>query len=384
MGATMKLTKMSLVAALLVGLSAQALEVGEFSGDARLYYGTADMDPNDLFHKDGAMGNAAVSADVGLKFSDSVVGNFGITYLTTMGLENSLVSGVWAAGLKDQMWLDEANLAFSIVDKTSMVVGRQYLDTPLVFSETWNIVSNAFDAAVLVDQHLPSTTLVGAWIGRKWDNSEPVDAKFGGTFTTFGKSGAYAVGAVTTLIPTVELELWYYGISSIATAFWAQAETQFSGLTLGAQFASLSPKTGDDTTAFAGKIGYGVEDSFNVAVAFSQVSEDGTLNVQNSAGLAGFGQSPLYTEAWWNFGYVGAPDTTSYSILGETGLGRYDLGIYFTSANNDAHDMMDLTVTAGSSIGAFDYALAYIMTDADDQNGGDAYNTLQAYLTYNF
>ncbi|RUM66538.1 MAG: hypothetical protein DSZ03_01075 [Sulfurimonas sp.] len=375
---------MSLAAALLVSVGAHAMELGEFSGDARLYYGTADMGSTDLFHKDGAMGNAAVSADLGLTFSDSVVGNFGITYLTTMGLEESLVSSVWAGGLKDQFWLDEANLAFSVVDKTSMVVGRQYLDTPLVFSETWNIVSNAFDAAVLVDQHLPSTTLVGAWIGRTWNNAEPVDAKFGGEFTTFGKSGAYAVGASTTIIPSVELELWYYGISGIATAFWAEAETEFSGIALGAQFASLSPKSGDDTTAFAGKIGYSVEDSFSVAAAFSQVSEDGVLNVQNSAGLAGFGQSPLYTEAWWNFGYVGAPDTTSYALLGETGLGRYDVGIYFTSANNDAGDMMDLTLTAGSSIGAFDYAVAYIMTDADNQNDGDAYNTLQAYLTYNF
>jgi len=380
----MKLTTMSLVAALLVGVGVQAVEIGEFSGDARLYYSTADMGSIDLFHKDGAMGNAAISADLGLKFSDSVMGNFGVTYLTTMGLEDSLVSSVWAGGLKDQFWLDEANLAFSVVDKTSMVVGRQYLDTPLVFSETWNIVSNAFDAAVLIDQHLPKTTLIGAWIGRSWDNAEPLDAKFGGEFSTFGKSGAYTVGAVTTLIPTVELELWYYGISSIATAFWAQAETEISGVALGAQFTSLSPNSGDDTTAFAAKIGYGVEDSFDVAVAFSQVSEDGVLNVQNSAGLAGFGQSPLYTEAWWNFGYVGAPDTTSYSILAETAWSRYDLGLYFTSANNDAGDMMDMTLTAGSSIGAFDYAVAYIMTDADNQNDGDAYNTLQAYLTYNF
>ncbi len=380
----MKRTTLSLVAALLVGVGVQAVEIGEFSGDARLYYGTADKGSADLFHKDGAYGNAAISADLGLTFSDSVVGNFGVTYLTTMGLEESLVSDVWAAGLKDQFWLDEANLAFSVVDKTSMVVGRQYLDTPLVFSETWNIVSNAFDAAVLVDQHLPKTTLVGAWIGRTWNNADPVDAKFGGAFSTFGKSGAYAVGAVTTLIPSVELELWYYGISSVATAFWAQAETEFSGIALGAQFASLSPKSGDDTTAFAGKIGYSVEDSFAVAAAFSQVSEDGVLNVQNSAGLSGFGQSPLYTEAWWNFGYVGAPDTTSYALLGETALGRYDVGIYFTSANNDAGDMMDITLSAGSSIGAFDYAVAYIMTDADNQNDGDAYNTLQAYLTYNF
>ncbi len=380
----MKLTKISLAAAVLVGLSAHAVEVSEFSGDARLYYGTADNGANDLFNKNGAYGDAVVSADLGLKFSNSVAGNFGVTYLTTMGLEGKLVNGVWAGDpAQDQFWLDEANIAFSVIDKTSMIVGRQYLDTPLVFSETWNIVSNSFDAAVLVDQHLPKTTLVGTWITRAWNSGAVIDANFAGQYDTFGDKGAFAFGAITELIPSVSAQLWYYDISSIATAFWAQAETELSGISLGAQFANLSPKIGDDTTAFAAKVGYSV-DSFTVAAAFSQVSEDGTLSVINSAGLAGFGQSPLYTEAWWNFGYVGAPDTTSFSLLGETSMGRYDLGAYFTSANNDTGDMMDLTLTAGSSVGAFDYSFAYIMTDADNQNDADAYNTLQAYLTYNF
>jgi imipenem/basic amino acid-specific outer membrane pore len=40
------------------------------------------------------------------------------------------------------------------------------LDTPLAFSETWSIVPNTFEGAVVLNQDLPDTTLVGAWIGK--------------------------------------------------------------------------------------------------------------------------------------------------------------------------------------------------------------------------
>ena len=63
-----------------------------------------------------------------------------------------------------------------------------------------------------------------------------------------------------------------------------------------------------------------------------------------------------------------------------------DFGAYYTHSENDTTDvdMDEITVTAGRSFGAFDTSLAYVYTDADDQNDGDSYNTLQVYLTYNF
>ncbi|MCJ7765316.1 MAG: hypothetical protein MUP09_05185, partial [Thiovulaceae bacterium] len=47
-------------------------------------------------------------------------------------------------------------------------------------------------------------------------------------------------------------------------------------------------------------------------------------------------------------------------------------------------DMTEVTLSASKSFGPLDTSLVYISTSADDQNKGDAYNTVQAYLTYNF
>jgi hypothetical protein len=412
----MKLAKMSLVAAMLIGASAYAVEVTEMSGDARLYYGTNDANDADLFDKAGAYGNAAIAADLGVKLGESVSAKFGMTFLTTMGLENTLVNGIWAGNtLSDQIWIDEANLAINLIDKTTAVVGRQYLDTPLAFSETWNIVSNSFDAAVVVDQHLPETTVVLAWVGRYngagggqvVDNSG--DLNLGGNYVDFHAAargpefaeGAYAFGAVTSLIPMTTAQVWAYDIVNVAKAYWLQADVDVEGIQGGIQYASVSPDEitfdpavnpafEEDSTALGLKLAFST-DAFTVAGAYSTTGEDGALPIANTATNLSASQSKLYTEAWWNYGYVGMPDTDAFMLMAEAPVAGFDLGAYFTSTSADKTDidMTELTLTAGSSYGAFDYAVAYIYTDADDQNvdangEADAYNTLQAYLTYNF
>ena len=51
-------------------------------------------------------------------------------------------------------------------------------------------------------------------------------------------------------------------------------------------------------------------------------------------------------------------------------------------ANCMGHDIV--TTDGTTLLGALDATLAYINTTADDQNNGDAYNMVQAYLTLNF
>jgi hypothetical protein len=407
----MKLAKMSLMAAMLIGANAFAVEVTEVKGDAKLYYATADANDADLFDRGGAYGNAAISADLGVKLGESVSAKFGMTYLTTMGLEHTLVDGTWAGGalgnaIRDSIWFDEANLAISLLDKTTAVVGRQYLDTPLAFSEKWNIVANSFDAAVLVDQHLPETTLVAAWVGRGNGTAGQVvdtgaDKNLGGNYTDYHNlargpelaEGAYAFGAVTSLIPQTTAQVWAYDVVNVATAYWLQADVDVSGIQGGVQYASLSPDeltlgTDDDSSAWAVKLAYST-DAFTVAGAYSATDEDGVVPIANTAtGPLGAAQTKLYTEAWWNYGYVGQADTDAFMLMAEAPVAGFDLGAYFTSTSADKAniDMTEFTLTAGSSYGAFDYTVAYIYTDADDQNvdangEADGYKTHKAYQT---
>ena len=413
----MKAVKLSLALATLlaIGASADVTNV-KFSGDAKLFYSTNDMDPNDLFDKKGAMGQAAadlgVSADLagGVKFGASITG------LSTLGLENNLVSAIWAGfdnsangsdPLDTQWWLKEAYLVKTF-GNTTLKVGRQTLDTPLAFTETWNIAENTFDAAVILNQDIQDTTLVGAWVGRGNGASgfSVVQAAAGGKdpFRTYGSaiddvlntnraSGAYAAGVVTKAVPGLVFQAWYYDVVDLAQAYWLQGDLDVQavpGLTFGAQYANISPDDDfnvDDSKAWALKLGYDFQNGLKASIAYSSADEDGYVNVANTATGTVGAQSKLYTEAWWNFGYVGAAGTDAYNVTLEYNAQNIgDFGLYYTNTSNDNSnvDMTEVALTASKSYGPLDVTLAYIYTDADDQNNGDSYNTLQAYFTYNF
>jgi len=317
-----------------------------------------------------------------------------------IGLENNLVSHVWDAGLGNQWWVNEAWLAKTF-GKTTFKVGRQELDTPLAYTETWSISKNTFDAAVVLNQDIPDTTLVGAWVGRGNGGAGAGGAIYAGvtadaadgvdSFSTYNDSGAYAAGVVTTAIPMTTAQAWYYGVVNVGNALWLQAdvalEDSLKGLTLGAQYATLDldAANSDDGSVWAAKIGYAMDNGLSLSAAYS--SEDKSTAGAGWNTATGTGASKLYTEAWWNYGYVTASDTDAWNITAEYSMEDVaDFGAYYTSSSNDTTnvDMNELTLTAGKSFGNLDASLAYIYTDADDQNNGDSYNTVQVYLTYNF
>ncbi|SMC08294.1 porin [Nitratiruptor tergarcus] len=419
----MKLAKLSLAAIVALSVSAFAdVENVKFSGNAKLYYGTTDMDPNDLFDQKSSYGQAAATVAVTADLANGVAGKLSAVGLSTLGLENNLVSGLWAGatdrngalvGLDSEWWVNEAWLAKTF-GNTTIKVGRQELDTPLAFSEKWNIAVNSFDAAVVLNSDLPETTLVAAWVGR--GNGAPGQVVYGVSngsdpFKTYGSAivdayngavdanGAYAVAAITKLIPMTTAQVWYYSVVSIANAWWLQADVDLKdavpGLKAGLQYAYIDPQGHisalDESSAWAIKLGYGMDNGLKLCAAYSSTDEDGVIPVANTAtGVKagpGGSQSKLYTEAWWNYGYVGQPDTDAFMLRAAYNMEDVaDLMAQYTSTSNDTTnvDMNEFAVTASKSFGNLDATLAYIYTDADDQNGADSYNTIQVYLTYNF
>ena len=162
----MRFAKLSLAAIMAMGVSAFAdVQNIKVSGDAKLYYATSDAGDYDLFDKANSMGQAALDVSVSADLANGVAGKMSVVALNTLGLENNLVSAVWEAGLGNQWWVSEAWLAKTF-GKTTVKVGRQELDTPFAFSEKWSIATNTFDAAVVLNQDIPKTTLVAAWVGR--------------------------------------------------------------------------------------------------------------------------------------------------------------------------------------------------------------------------
>jgi len=325
----MKLVKMSLAAAVLLGASAFAVDNVKVSGDAKLYYGTSNMD------KDGSGGtinpsgiNAGSSgslfskgnsaADVALRVGvtgDLAKGiSFGMTgyAVTTLGLENNLVSNTWTgahgatfngssagAQVNDQAWMGEAWVAATL-GKTTAKLGRMSLDTPLAFSETWSVVPNTFEAAVLINQDIPDTTLVGAWVGKGNGanalngvgtlgiNNTPfagvgIDGVVGAEAAqhTFANDGAYAAAVVNNSFKPLTAQAWYYNVVNVADPYWLQADINcqlVKGLTIGGQYADISPKgallstipTIKDSDAYAVKLGYNGIDKLKLAAGILQ------------------------------------------------------------------------------------------------------------------
>ncbi len=402
----MKFAKLSLAAVMAMGVSAFAdVQNIKVTGDAKLFYSTTDAHDGDLFDQKSSAGQAALDVAVSADLADGVAGKIGVTMLNTLGLENNLVSKVWDGGLSNQWWVSEAWLAKKIAN-TTVKVGRQTLDTPLAFTETWSIAQNTFDAAVVLNNDIPNTTLVAAWVGRGNGTSATASAgnpnsatapiaSLAGVvnnaqdgrdpFGTYQQDGAYAFGAVTTAIPMTTAQGWYYNVEDVATAYWLQAdvalENELKGLTLGAQYATLNLDAAntDDGAIWAVKVGYAMDNGLSFAGAYSSSDKSTAGAGWNTA--TGTGASKIYTEAWWAYGEVTQSDTDSFTLEAEYEMEDVaDFGVYYTNADHaTGDDMTEITVTASKSYGSLDTTLAYINTDKAEND-----NMIQVYLTYNF
>ena len=409
---------MSLVAALLVGSSAFAIENVKVSGDAKLYYSTTENNGNSAFSKEASAGQAAVSLSLGADLGAGVSTGVKATALSTLGLEGQLVNNVWEAtnGTADSYIVNEAWLATTL-GKTTAKIGRMELDTPLVFSEKWSIVANSFEAAVVINQDIPDTVLVGAYVGGT--NSQAVNngplsapvAKAGGGIggviqktsneTTFDQfySGAYAIAAINNSFKPLVVQAWYFQattnekVSATNTlrgvkASWIQADLNMDGILAGVQYSGLTLDTDAakiDTSALAVMVGYAMKDTVTAKLSYSVIAKD------HSAGfnLAGTGQSKLYTEAWLNYGHITAADMSTVNLTVEAPAvaGMADLGLYVTAADqgNTKAKYTEIAITAGTTMGPLDAELAVIYAEVDDTAGAtDKSETIQARLAYNF
>ena len=416
----MKFTKMSLVAALLVGSSAFAIENTKVSGDANLFYSTTDTNQYDVFDKEASAADASVNLNITTDLTKNdmvtVSTGAGLTVLSTLGLEQNLVDSTWGgahgiventssrgAYVETAAWMNEAWIA-ATVGNTTAKLGRMELDTPLAFTETWSIEKNTFESIVAINTDIPDTVLVGAYVGNGNGTENlgtttmaqgPV-AKAGivnqdGKFDTYGKSGAYAVGVINNTWKPLTVQAWYYDVVQVADAYWLQADLSIDGILGGAQYTSVKAKNGDADNVYALMVGYAMKDTVTAKLAYSGVNDSGTIGYAgfNTATSAVTAQSKLYTEAWWNYGQVTQADTTAINLSVESPVnGIVDLGFYVTMIDHDAKatdantSPMEVTLTASKSFGPLDATAGYIYYDAD--TAADATTTLQAYLTYNF
>ncbi len=436
----MKFAKLSIAAIIAVGFSTSAV-AGESGmtinpfGSAKLYYETTATDAagSDLFAQSAASGAAANLKDGGASgqalLSLGATGkinscfSYGVEGMAvdTLGLENNVVSNVRMghgrnSGILDtQFWFPQAYVTYHPCDvgtNTTFKIGRQYLDTPLAFTEKWNVAPNSFDAAVMLNQDIVNTTLVAAYVGR--GNGEFVQVTRGDDFRSYGKEGAYALGAITSLLDgALPISVWGYDVVNVAQAFWGDAGYKFDlgdgiKLDFGAQYGFMTPdddanslatalgvSNPDDTSGFGVKIGTSMnlaDMNFGLMAAYSSVDKDGMLALANTATVhdyqnptgnerisptGGGKKTKLYTAAIYGDGtHVAIPGSDAFKIKATTKLaGIGSLAVQYVNndnSNNDALDMDEIDVILGTSLpGGLGAKLIY-MNRAYDKTNNDA------------
>jgi len=421
----MKFAKLSLVAALaLSATSAFAIENVKVDGQAVLYYQTIDsaaVKGNDLFNKSNTLTNGVVNtgttanvgvtvgvtADLGAGFGAGARGY----YLDTLGLEGNLVNGVQQIGdVNDPVggsgWLGEGYITYSF-GNTFIKAGRQELNTPFAFTETWNVFPTTFDATVVVNKDIQDTTLVGAFVAERNTHLNMDEfGKIGATAGTVGANqaignGAYLLAAHYTGIKKTNLNGYVYNLRSLAKAYWFDAETSFAGTDVfkGVNFkiayAQVDPEGGSETEAVSAEIATKVS-NVDLSAAYSNVGT-GTLGIYNLAG-AGV-KTNLYTSNAYGYGdESGATDTKSWKVKAATDI----MGVNTTAQysvydhGNSAGGGMVFGPVAGveaknfelileKKIAEVDFLVAYMYTDnVTFTNAAGEADTVRFVARYNF
>lgn len=400
----MKLGKLSLVAVMALGTSAFAVDNVKVNGEAKVWYQTTEdstVPTKDFFDKEtNSLANVSLMVGATMDLTSGVSMGASAYALSTLGLENILVGDVpsnkhkagntngtadtsVAERVSDQAWMRELYLAYT-AGKTTAKIGRQELNTPLAFTEKWNVVDNTFDAAVLLNNDIQDTTLVGAWVGKHngIGSTGSATVNYKGQFETFGASGAYAFAAINKSIPNTTVQGWYYNVLDVADAYWLQADTKVAGMVdLGVQFANMDPKAAatEDTSIYAVKAAVDVS-GVNVYAAYSSASDVSNVSkASNFSNVSTGDKSMIYTalgSIYMDGEFTTTSDTDAWKIGASTKMVpgvtlSASYGASETGTNNGTGTAVDRSawdVVASTNVGPLGLTAIYTQYEIDSTN----------------
>jgi len=415
----MKKIIISMAAASLVATSAMAADKGiDFTttGQAVVFYQTADTAGDDLFDQSKASANIGIQLNNVADLKNGFTLGTQLTYLGTAGLEKNLVSGTMqnVGGVvsmndsTDEVALTKIYLAKKVAN-TTVKIGRQELPkalSPLAFSEGWNVFKNTYEAALLVNTDLPNTTIVGAYVGQSNKHSDL------GSFTDLTVSStagalavtkeAYMLTVLNTSLPMTTLTGSYYALKGItaadsADAVWLDAKVAGKslpmGLKAGLQVGSIMPEASitSDTNVVGLKAGVSPMESLTVCGAFTYVSgeKDSAKHIAAVKNTGTGVKTPLYTQIVGNQNAI-ALDAKTVMLKGAYSLNKDSKIIAqgsYTQAgsrnlNGNGNDNTDLELLYTTKVSGMNLLAGYLNVKND--NDDVANHIVRVVARYNF
>ncbi|SFV71596.1 hypothetical protein MNB_SV-13-1899 [hydrothermal vent metagenome] len=381
----MKITKSSLIATLAISSAfaggnindpvdvtvlAPVIEASSttISGKAQAYYYSTDA--VDLFDADSSALGTAVTLDVSHTLFDGVTANF-----TALGYANAMSENANNSYLEGQevgAYFNVANITANF-GKTTFILGRQLMDSPMFGSFDWLLAPSSFEAYTVVNNSIDNLTLVGTYVTKmRGVNS-------GNTFTDLTEINGgdnYAFGAVYAK-DALSTSAWYYNIDAgDYTQVYVDAGYDFGSVSVAAQYATTDYATGLDSDAYAVKAETKVGDIALMA-AVSSVTD-------MSAGIVE--RDNFYTSSWNSFAStvaVANEDTLSWKVSASTELAGLNAEASYAGYGDEGSEFdLILGYDASKSV---NLAMIYTSTDYDvNTDTAEAENALEVIATYTF
>ncbi len=358
-GKNMKFTKLSLIATLAISSAFAGGDIAPvepvveapvaaacnsnttINGKAQLYSITGDSFGDlDWYEGDSSALGAAVTVDVSHKITDKITAN-----VTAVGFTN--LTNQYLDGKETGAYLNVANITTTLLPDTTIIAGRQLLDTPMIKSFDWLLAPGSYEAYTVVNNSISNLTLVGSYIEAYRMNNSGVDFEdLDGDNWTIGASYSDAFDA----------SVWYYDVDGHTTfggeeytQVYADAGYNFGPVAVAGQFVDTDWDLMDDSTAYGVKVS-GKLGSFDLMAAYVNVDD-------NTAGYVDY--DGLYTSMWMTVGSNSVGDQFKVEASTEfAGLSVSAAYGYFE------YDQLDpdygLPMEEGSE---FDLILGYGLTD---------------------
>jgi imipenem/basic amino acid-specific outer membrane pore len=389
----MKLAKLSLAAMVVAGLAsssfaadtlADAFKNGKVSGELKAWYFDQSADQSN-----GRMNNANITtlgANLGY-VTDAFYGfTFGATFQGA-GNAGSAETSAKSVFKNDEYTgggvLSEAYVAYTL-SKTTVKVGRQYIDTPLVSGSGSRMFKEAFEGAVIINTDLPQTVLIAGYVDKFQGRTSAITS---GTVTTgdapkFRNSAAftgatqsglvasfddgYTLGVINSSITNLKLTAQYALVTNVADlddvdVYYTEANyvLPLSGFKLGFDANFRGSKTGNalDALNFEGHYTAG-RISLSELAGFGALFAYGTTSKSDSV-IAGMGNGPT--------------SYTSTMIRGTSKVMGKDTDSYLFQAS---YDFSKLGVAGLSAIAQYGW------TDQGNAAGNVDFKNIAGGLTY--
>ena len=370
-----------------------------FGGQLVGYTQTIDQLGNgDLFASESTF--AAVGVQLSAVNSDIFAGiGAGVEVSAIEETQDSTEQGINA--MRESAGITQAYLTYGF-GATSIKLGRQTLPkslSPFAFSEGWQIFKNTFDAALVVNSSLPSTTLVYAYVKNSnrsvgpalenWEEINPTDAVHMITAQNTSIENLTLTGSFY-FAPDMVANLGVIG-GGDATILWGDATYKADAFTVGVQGGNIDPDGLDDTTAFGAKIAANLG-MFGLSAAYSSV-DDGALAMTNfGTGV----KTPLYTQSILNQNSISLDADTfkltasAKALGGKFGLAyiNADMGaasrgsVFMGGAGEGTYQ--EIEVTYKTNITENTTLFAAYVAQSDDRLVDEDQNFVRFWARYNF